>query len=81
MTKTVAQEGALRGIRSNAVAPGMIASDMTAALSERNQKRIVDQIPLKRLGKPEEVAQAVLFLAQNDYMTGQTIVIDGGMTI
>lgn len=81
LTKTVAQEGALRGIRSNAVSPGMIASDMTAALSERNQKRIVDQIPLKRLGKPEEVAQAVLFLAQNDYMTGQTIVIDGGMTI
>lgn len=81
LTKTVAREGALRGIRCNAVAPGMIESDMTAALSERNQKRILDQIPLNRLGKTNEVAQAVLFLAQNDYMTGQTIVVDGGMTI
>ena len=81
LTKTVACEGALRGIRCNAVAPGMIESDMTAALSERNQKRILDQIPLNRLGKTNEVAQAVLFLAQNDYMTGQTIVVDGGMTI
>lgn len=81
LTKTIAREGALRGIRCNAVAPGMIESDMTAALSERNQKRILDQIPLNRLGKTNEVAQAVLFLAQNDYMTGQTIVVDGGMTI
>lgn len=81
LTKTVAREGALRGIRCNAVAPGMIASDMTANLSDRVQKTIKSQIPLGRFGKPEEVAQTILFLAQNDYVTGQTFVVDGGMTI
>lgn len=81
LTKTVAQEGALRGIRCNAVAPGMIASDMTAALSEHVQKQIIDKIPLKRLGQPAEVAETIKFLAQNDYITGQTIVVDGGMTM
>lgn len=81
LTKTVAREGALRGIRCNAVAPGMIASDMTAKLSDRVQKTIKSQIPLGRFGKPEEVAQTILFLAQNDYVTGQTFVVDGGMTI
>lgn len=81
LTKTVAQEGALRGIRCNAVAPGMIASDMTAALSEHVQKQIIDKIPLKRLGQPAEVAETIKFLAQNDYITGQTVVVDGGMTM
>ncbi|WP_283583236.1 3-oxoacyl-ACP reductase family protein [Limosilactobacillus difficilis] len=81
LTKTVAREGALRGIRCNAIAPGMIASDMTNALSECNKKQIISQIPLQRLGQPAEVAQTAVFLAQNDYITGQTIVVDGGMTI
>ncbi|WP_367342645.1 3-oxoacyl-[acyl-carrier-protein] reductase [Limosilactobacillus sp.] len=81
LTKTVAREGALRGIRCNAIAPGMVASDMTAALSDRNKKQIISQIPLQRLGQPSEIAQTALFLAQNDYITGQTIVVDGGMTI
>lgn len=81
LTKTVAREGALRGIRCNAIAPGMIASEMTAKLSDKVKKQISGQIPLQRFGKPEEVAQTALFLAQNDYITGQVIVVDGGMTI
>lgn len=81
LTKTVAREGARRGVRANAIAPGMIASDMTGALSERVRETIRDGVPLKRFGRPEEVAQAALFLAQNDYVTGQILVVDGGMTI
>ena len=80
-TKTIAREGALRGVRANAIAPGMIESAMTAALSERVQAQIKDEIPLNRLGQPAEVAQAARFLVENDYVTGQTIVVDGGMTI
>ena len=81
LTKTVAREGALRGIRCNAIAPGMIDSEMTAKLSAKVKKQISSQIPLGRFGKPEEVAQAARFLAENDYVTGQVIVVDGGMTI
>jgi 3-oxoacyl-[acyl-carrier protein] reductase len=81
LTKTVAREGALRGIRCNAVAPGMIDSKMTAGLSDRVRKQIKQGIPLKRLGEPAEVASTIVFLAQNEYITGQTIVVDGGMTI
>lgn len=81
LTKTTAREGALRGIRCNAIAPGMIKSRMTSALSSRVQEKMIKQIPLKRLGRPSEVAATALFLAQNDYITGQTIVVDGGMTI
>ena len=81
LTKTTAREGALRGIRCNAIAPGMIQSDMTAALSSRAQQQILNQIPANRFGTVNEVAQSAVFLAQNDYITGQTIVVDGGMTI
>lgn len=81
LTKTVAREGALRGIRCNAIAPGMIDSDMTAKLSDRVKKQISKQIPLQRFGRPEEIANTAIFLAENDYVTGQTIVVDGGMTI
>ena len=80
-TKTVAQEGALRGVRCNAIAPGMIASSMTAAIDEKRQKEIKERIPLKRLGTAEEVAQTALFLAQNDYLTGEVINVDGGMAM
>ena len=59
----------------------MIDTQMTAALSERVQKNILEQIPLKRFGNPDEVAQTAIFLAQNDYITGQNIVVDGGMTM
>ncbi|WP_283596708.1 3-oxoacyl-ACP reductase FabG [Ligilactobacillus aviarius] len=80
-TKAVAQEGALRGVRCNAIAPGMIASLMTAAIDEKRQKEIKERIPLKRLGTAEEVAQTALFLAQNDYLTGEVINVDGGMAM
>lgn len=81
LTKAAAQEAALRGIRVNAIAPGMIDTAMTQKLSERVTKNLLEQIPLKRLGNPSEVAQTAIFLTQNDYITGQTIVVDGGMTI
>ena len=80
-TKAVAQECALRGVRCNAIAPGMIASSMTAAIDEKRQKEIKERIPLKRLGTAEEVAQTALFLAQNDYLTGEVINVDGGMAM
>ena len=81
LTKSIAREGAMRNIRVNSIAPGMIDTQMTAALSERVQKNILEQIPLKRFGNPDEVAQTAIFLAQNDYITGQNIVVDGGMTM
>ena len=81
LTKTIAREGAMRNIRVNSIAPGMIDTQMTASLSERVQKNILEQIPLKRFGNPDEVAQTAIFLAQNDYITGQNIVVDGGMTM
>ncbi|QBO35160.1 SDR family oxidoreductase [Periweissella cryptocerci] len=79
LTKTLAQEGAMRGIRVNAIAPGMIATDMTGALTEKVRDEIISKIPLKRFGLPSEIAQTALFLAQNDYITSQTIVVDGGL--
>lgn len=81
LTKSIAREGALRNIRVNAIAPGMIDTEMTQKLSDRVKKNILEQIPLGRFGLAEEVAQGAVFLAQNDYVTGQTIVVDGGMTI
>lgn len=81
LTKSIAREGALRSIRVNAIAPGMIDTKMTQKLSDRVKKNILEQIPLGRFGLAEEVAQGAVFLAQNDYVTGQTIVVDGGMTI
>lgn len=79
LTKTLAKEGAMRGIRVNAIAPGMIDTDMTAALSDKVKSEILEQIPLKRFGAAEEIAQTAILLAENDYITGQTIVVDGGM--
>ncbi|GBG94577.1 3-oxoacyl-ACP reductase [Ligilactobacillus salitolerans] len=81
LTKTVAKEGALRNIRCNAIAPGMIESDMTSVLSEKVKAEILTEIPLKRLGDPTEIAQTAIFLAQNDYITGQVLSVDGGMSI
>ncbi len=80
-TKTVAREGALRGIRVNAIAPGMVDSAMTQALSDKVKHQILTEIPLHRLGQPDEIAQTARFLVENDYVTGQTIVVDGGMTM
>lgn len=81
LTKSVARELASRGITVNAVAPGFIETDMTAKLGEDIQAGINAQIPLHRMGRPEEIAAMVRFLAtdQASYITGQTIHVDGGM--
>lgn len=81
LTKTAAKEGALRNIRCNAIAPGMIESDMTDVLSDKVKDQLLAGIPLKRFGNSDEVAKTAVFLAQNDYITGQVISVDGGMTI
>jgi 3-oxoacyl-(acyl-carrier-protein) reductase len=82
-TKTVARELADRGIKVNAVAPGYISTDMTAALSEKVTEEMLSKIPMKAYGKPETVANAVLFLVSNmsEYITGQVINVDGGMVM
>lgn len=79
LTKTLAREGAMRGVRVNAIAPGMIATDMTAALSQASQDQILAEIPLKRFGQPEEIAHAARFLVENTYITGQTLTVAGGL--
>ncbi|WP_268912672.1 3-oxoacyl-ACP reductase family protein [Lentilactobacillus sp. SPB1-3] len=81
LTKTAAREGALRGIRVNAVAPGMVRTDMVEAMSEKRQQEFAESIPLKRFGNVSEIADAVSFLANNDYITGQVLTVDGGLTI
>ncbi|SEM53769.1 3-oxoacyl-[acyl-carrier-protein] reductase [Ligilactobacillus sp. WC1T17] len=81
LTKTCAREGALRNIRCNAIAPGMIASDMTDVLSDKVKEQTLQDIPLGRFGKTAEIAQTAVFMAENDYLTGQVIAVDGGMTI
>lgn len=80
-TKSVALELGSRGIRSNAVAPGFIETEMTDALDEKTVQSWRDAIPLKRGGQPEEVAKVCVFLASDlsDYVTGQTLQVDGGM--
>ena len=80
-SKSVAKEVAGRGIRVNVIAPGFIASDMTDAIPEKMKDSILGQIPMKRIGKPEEVAKVAVFLAEQEYLTGQVIAIDGGMTM
>ncbi|MHA8138277.1 3-oxoacyl-ACP reductase FabG [Lactobacillaceae bacterium Scapto_B20] len=81
LTKTTAQEGALRGIRCNAVAPGMIKTAMTDQLSGRNAEKWEKQIPLGRFGTPEDIADGIKFLMENEYITGQVLTLDGGLTI
>ncbi|GEP19232.1 3-oxoacyl-ACP reductase FabG [Pediococcus argentinicus] len=81
LMKTTAREGALRGIRCNAIAPGMIVTDMTDKLSDKIKESVVEQVPLHRFGNPDEIAKTAYFLADNDYITGQTIVVDGGLSI
>ena len=81
MTKSNSMEFGSRGITVNAVAPGFIDTDMTAAMSEETRTKYAAQIPLGRLGQPEDVAKAVAFLASDDakYITGQVIGVDGGL--
>jgi 3-oxoacyl-[acyl-carrier protein] reductase len=81
LTKSLAQELASRSITVNAVAPGFIETDMTAKLSQEVRDRMMAAVPLKRFGKPEDVANAVNFLASDDaaYITGHVVNINGGM--
>jgi 3-oxoacyl-[acyl-carrier protein] reductase len=83
LTKSVAKELASRNILCNAVAPGFIATDMTAALGDEQRKALESQIPLERLGNPGDIASAVAFLASDHaaYITGQVLVVDGGMVM
>jgi 3-oxoacyl-[acyl-carrier protein] reductase len=79
--KAVAQEVASRGVTVNVVAPGMIETDMTRAITEKAHEEWVARIPLKRLGTPDDVAAAVCFLASDEasYITGQVLAVNGGM--
>ena len=82
-TKAVAKEVAARGITVNAIAPGFIQTDMTAVLSEKVVEGMLNTIPLHKLGDPEDIAKAVVFLVSDDakYITGQTLHVDGGMVM
>ena len=82
-SKSVAQELGSRNIRCNVVAPGFIETEMTAALDEKVLDEWKKQIPLRRTGKPEDVANACVFLGSNlsDYITGQVLLVDGGMVM
>jgi 3-oxoacyl-[acyl-carrier protein] reductase len=82
-TKSVAKEYAARGVLVNCIAPGYIETDMTAALPDAAKATLLQHIALGRLGRPEDVAGAVLFLASDlaTYITGQVLVVDGGMVI
>ena len=81
MTKALAKEVGSRNITVNCIAPGFIATDMTAVLSPEQQKAMLEQIPLGRLGQPEEIAHAVVYLTSPlaAYITGQELHVNGGM--
>jgi 3-oxoacyl-[acyl-carrier protein] reductase len=83
LTRTVARELAGRNVTVNAVAPGFIATDMTAALGEEIVQAVLKEIPLGRLGDPQDVADAVLYLASDaaSFITGHILTIDGGLTV
>jgi 3-oxoacyl-[acyl-carrier protein] reductase len=82
-TKSAARELGSRGITVNAIAPGFIETDMTAALDDKTRAGLLERIPLNALGKPEDIAQAALFLAGpgGRYVTGQVLTVDGGMVM
>lgn len=83
LTKSIARELASRNVRANAVAPGFIQTKMTEELSEEIRSKVLEAIPMKRFGQPEDVANAVLFLASDasSYLTGQVVTVGGGMVM
>ena len=83
LTKTLARELASRGITVNAVAPGLIETDMTTVLSEEIRQAILQKVPLGKLGEPDDIAGAVAYLASAEakYITGQVLTVDGGMVM
>lgn len=83
LTKSVARELASRGICVNAVAPGFVATEMTERMPEKTREAAVSMVPMGRMGKPEDIAELVTFLAGSgaDYITGQVLCVDGGMSI
>lgn len=82
-TKSLAKELGSRGICVNCIAPGFIDTDMTGALNEKQKEAILNQIPMQKTGKPEDIANAALYLASGlaDYVTGQVLTVDGGMVM
>lgn len=80
-SKSVAREVAARGVRVNVIAPGFIESDMTDQLSDKMKTAMMAQIPMKAFGQPEQVADVAVFLAQQEYLTGQVLAVDGGLTM
>lgn len=83
LTKSLARELASRGITVNAVAPGLIETDMTGVLSEEVRQAILQKVPLGKLGEPGDIAAAVAYLASAEakYITGQVLTVDGGMAM
>lgn len=80
-SKSLAREVAARNVRVNVIAPGFIQSDMTDILSDKIKDAMMGQIPMKRFGQAEEVADVAVFLARQEYVTGQVITIDGGLSM
>jgi 3-oxoacyl-[acyl-carrier protein] reductase len=80
-SKAVAREMASRNILVNVVAPGLVDTDLTGNMAKAAYDTLIQSVPLGRAGRPDEVAAAVRFLAQSDYITGQTLVVDGGLVM
>ena len=82
LSKSISKEVGSRNITSNVVAPGYIETDMTSFINDENKENIIEQLSIKRMGKPEDIANMVSFLSkdESEYITGQVIPIDGGLT-
>jgi 3-oxoacyl-[acyl-carrier protein] reductase len=83
MSKSLAQEVASRNITVNCIAPGFIATPMTDVLNDKQREGILTKVPMARLGTPEDIAAAAVYLASDEaaYLTGQTLHVNGGMTM